>query len=166
MDQVGRDAAIYLDGFVIADSVSSQTVRFRIANRSPRISSASAFVINTQGSGSAVFASVAVVLAALVLAALVVAGWEAVEEALLVELHAVREKKMAANNIAEKRSKVSIWSFYLYKWALSIDRLNCGTICSEKCVEILESATKQMVTEKLYGTIEHFRLFPFSKADL
>jgi hypothetical protein len=61
-------------------------------------------VINTQGSGSAAF-----VVVALVLSALVVAGWEALEETILVELHAVREKKMAANKIAEKRDKVSIW---------------------------------------------------------
>jgi hypothetical protein len=78
-------------------------------------------VINTQGSGSAVFASVAVVLEVPVLAVLVVAASEEVEDALLVELHAVKEKKMAANNIAEKRGKVSIWLFYLYKWPLSIE---------------------------------------------
>jgi len=78
-------------------------------------------VINTQGSGSAGFASVAVVLEVPVLAVLVVAAWEADEEALLAELHAVREKKMAANKIAEKRGRVSIWSFYLHMWALSIE---------------------------------------------
>ena len=69
----------------------------------PRISSASAFVINTQGSGSAVFASAAVASAVLVCA-----GWEAVEESLLAVLHAVSEKKMAANKVAEMRGKVSI----------------------------------------------------------
>jgi hypothetical protein len=77
-------------------------------------------VINTQGSGSAV-ASVAVVLEVPVLEVLVVAAWEADEEVLLAELHAVREKKMDANKIAAKRGKVSIWSFYLHKWALSIE---------------------------------------------
>jgi len=34
VDQVGRDAAKYFGGFVIADPVPSQTIRFRIANRS------------------------------------------------------------------------------------------------------------------------------------
>jgi hypothetical protein len=62
-------------------------------------------VINRQGSGRAVFTPVAVVFAVLV-----VAGWEAVEEALFVELQAVREKKMATNKITESRGKVSIWS--------------------------------------------------------
>ena len=47
---------------------------------------------------------------AVVFVALVVAGWEAVEEALFVESHAVREKKMATNKITESRGEVSIWS--------------------------------------------------------
>ena len=84
----------------------------------PRISSASALVINTQGSGSAASA-----LAAVVLAVPAFAGWETLEETLLVELHAVREnmvtkKKPAANKIAEKRDKVSIGFFYPCKWLL------------------------------------------------
>ena len=83
-------------------------------------------MINTQGSGSAGCASVAVVLEVPVLevpvlAVLVVAVWGADEEELLPELHAAREKKMTANKIAEKRGKVSIWSLYLHKWALSIE---------------------------------------------
>jgi hypothetical protein len=53
-------------------------------------------VINPQGSGSVV--------------AVVVAAWEAVEGALFIGLHAVREKEMATNKIAENRGKVSIWS--------------------------------------------------------
>jgi hypothetical protein len=72
-------------------------------------------VINTQGSGSAASA-----LAAVVLAVPAFTGWETLEETLLVELHAIKKKKMAANKIAEKRDRVSIGFFYPCSWLLSM----------------------------------------------